>query len=623
MYTDQFLKDKLITTDQLVKLINPGNRIFLSSGPAIPGKSVGKLLSGRDVENYDLEFFQLFNLGHYFNEDRCEWTTYRLITFRTGESVAEEACQGRFDFIPANLMEIPYIFATGQVDIDVAIVTTSPPDKRGYMSMGIANDVAHIAIRQADIVIAEVNENMPVTYGDTSIHVDQVDYVIESDTPLLERERKQYDAELDRIGWHISNLISDGSTVVLHVGRIFDAVAAHLKKKKNLGILTNVVSDWVIDLIESGAISNEREREQGGKISASYCYGTRKLYDYVDHNQMFGFFPIAKIANPNNFRNVSQMISIMNVEKIDITGGKIVFHSGDNLLSGYESKFNFAAATALTGKGRVIFALRSVDKEGNSNIVFSHNKENDRIRSTLSVTRYVVTEYGVANLFGKSIRERALAMIDIAHPDHRDSLVQQAKVNGYIFPDQIYRSKDAANYPVELETRKTFKGNLEVMIRPVKPSDEDMMRRLFYQFSDEARYLRYFSSVRTMPHRNMQKYVNIDYNKTLAIVLVLQRGHKERIIAEGRYAAYPDGINHDMAFLVDEEFQGRGIATFMVNYLIHIAKERGIKKLSASVLAQNEKMLKVFKKASVPVTSRIEDGVYEIEFDLEREKQGS
>ena len=201
MYTDQFLKDKLITTDQLVKLINPGNRIFLSSGPAIPGKSVGKLLSGRDVENYDLEFFQLFNLGHYFNEDRCEWTTYRLITFRTGESVAEEACQGRFDFIPANLMEIPYIFATGQVDIDVAIVTTSPPDKRGYMSMGIANDVAHIAIRQADIVIAEVNENMPVTYGDTSIHVDQVDYVIESDTPLLERERKQYDAELDRMAY--------------------------------------------------------------------------------------------------------------------------------------------------------------------------------------------------------------------------------------------------------------------------------------------------------------------------------------------------------------------------------------------------------------------------------------
>lgn len=616
MFSGKEYTDKIINEESLLKLIRPGNRIFISSGPAIPARSVNALTRSPELENYDLEFIQLFNLGDHFSADRCEWNRYRLITFRTGESVNEEVCHGRIDFIPSNLMEIPYIFATGSMDVDVAIITTSVPDKRGYMSLGIANDVAHIAARTAPLVIAEVNSGMPVTYGETSIHVSQVNHVIETDHPLLEREVKDHEPELDRIGWHMANLIPDGSTVVLHVGRIFDAVAHHLKDKKNLGIFTNVVSDWVIDLIESGAISNERDRNGGGKITTSYCYGTRALYDYVDHNQMFGFYPIGRTANPNNFRGMRNLVSIMNVERIDITAGKIVFHAGDNLLSGYESKFNFAVGAAFSGSGKVIFALRSTDRNGSSNIVVSHDHGNDRVRSTLSVTRYVVTEYGVANLFGKSIRERALAMIDIAHPSHREELLRQAKEAGYLFPDQIYKPENAINYPLHLETRKTFRDGLELLVRPIKPSDEDMMRRLFYQFSDEARYLRYFTSVRTMPHRNMQKYIHIDYTTTLSLVAVLQKGHSERIIAEARYAAYPGGEKYDMAFLVDEEFQGKGIASFLMNYLIEIAADRGVKKLCASILSQNEKMLAVFGKASVRPSRKIEDGIFELEFDL-------
>ncbi len=609
-------KKKLISVQECMNLLKPGFRIYMSSGTAIPARTAREMIESNQINNYDLEIIQLFTLGDYFTDDACELQKYRLKNFRTGEISSTDLCQGRVDFIPANLVEIPYIFATKSIEVDVAVITMSPPDKRGYMSLGIAIDVARLVIKNARLVIAEVNPNMPVTYGDTSIHIDQVHHIIESDMPLIERERKEFGPDMDRIGWHISNLIQDGSTVVLHVGRMFDAVAHHIKNRRNLGIYTNVVSDWVMDLIESGAISVERPRDQGGQISTSYCYGTRKLYDYVDHNQLFGFFPVHRLADPYTIRRVPNLISIMNVEKIDITGSNIIFHSGDDLLSGYESKFNFAAGTALSGSGKVIFALRSVDQHGDSNILLTHDRDNERMRSTLGATRYVVTEYGIANLFGKSIRERALAIIDIAHPDHRESLLKGAKEIGLLFPDQIYTIKNAVNYPMHLETRKTFKDGLEVMIRPIKSTDEDMMRRLFYNFSDEAKYLRYFTNVRVMPHRNMQKYVNVDYDSILSIVAVIQRGHSERIIAEARYAAYPDRKNYDMAFLVDEDFQGKGIATFMLNYLIKIARERGIEKLSATVLAQNEKMLIVFDKAPIKPKKRVESGEIEIEFDL-------
>ncbi len=480
MYKAEDFDKKVIDAHKLISLIKPGNRIFFSSGPSMPVRAVELITTSEDLLGYDLEIIQIVAAGDYFQDDSFFSRNYRYKTFHSGETAFMEASSGKKDYYPANLLEIPYIFAIQAIGIDVAVITTSPPDKRGYMNLGISIDAADEVIKNAGIVIAEVNPNLPITYGDTLIHIDQVDHVFLSEEPMIERVRTPYDSLQDRIGWHVSNLIQDGSTVVMHVGRIFDAIAQHLKTKKNLGILTNVVSDWVIDLVEAGAISLERKREFGGQITTSYCYGTQELYDYVDYNQLFGFYPITKLATPLLIRRIPKLISIMNVEKIDVTAARVLVYSGDDLLSGYESKFNFAAATAFSGTGKVIFALKSVDQNGESNIVISHNKNPERVRSTLSAARYVVTEYGVASLFGKSIRERVISLIEVAHPDHREALFTQAKERGYIYPDQIYRSI-AANYPAHLGTVKTFKDGLELIIRPIKASDEDMMRRLFYK----------------------------------------------------------------------------------------------------------------------------------------------
>jgi acyl-CoA hydrolase/RimJ/RimL family protein N-acetyltransferase len=616
MTTKVDYREKTITIDGVLDLIRPGDRIFLSSGPAIPALTVSEIFKTSSKNLLDLELIQLITLGEYLSISACADHQYRLKTFNVGESITKEFCDGKVDFVPANLIEIPFIFSTGAIGIDKAIVLTSPPDKRGYLSLGIAVDVADIAINSASTVIAEINPNMPVTHGETLIHMDQVDYIIESDMPLLERERKPFDSVQDRIGWHISNLIEDGSTVVLHVGRIFDAIAKNLISKRDLGIYTNVISDWVIDLIESGTISYKRSRFKGGQVTTSYCYGTKELYDYVDDNPLFEFYPLERLANPYTIRRISNLISIMNVKKIDISGEAVIFHSGDNLLTGYESKLNFAIGAAFSRMGKAIIALNSVDQEGNSNIVISHEEDRERVRATLGVTRYVVTEYGIANLFGKSIRERVLAMIDIAHPRHREDLLDLAKAYGYVYRDQIYIVTDAVNYPIELETVKTFKDGLEVVFRPIKPSDEDMMRRLFYHFSDESKYLRYFVRIMVMPHREMQKYVNIDYTSTLSIVGVLQKNRTERIIAEARYSYYEQEDSYEMAFIVDEEFQGCGIATFLLNYLLRIAKERGLNEIYASVLPENKAMLRVFNKADLVPQTRFRDGVIEVKYFL-------
>lgn len=607
-------RSKYVNPEFILDLLRPGNRIFLSSGPAIPALLVRELVNSSKPNLADLELIQLITLGDYFQTESKGRSKYRIKTFNIGESIGKEISEGRVDFIPANMIEIPFIMSTGVIGIDVAIVQASMPDERGFMSLGVAIDVANIAIKNASLVVAEINPNVPYTYGETTIHVSQVDYLVESGIPLIERQKKAYDSVMDKIGWHISNLIDDGSTVVLHVGRIFSAIAEHLKSKKDLGIYTNVISDWVIDLVSSGAISLNRSRYRGGMVTTSFCYGTKELYEYVNRNPVFEFYPIARLFNPSVIGRIPKLVSIMNVKKIDVTGESVTFYSGDNLLSGYESKFNFAVGAAFAKRGSTIVALQSIDPTGSSNIVIYHDEDPGMVRATLGVTRYVVTEYGIANLFGKSIRERVLALINIAHPNHREYLLKIAKMNGYVFPDQIYVKADALNYPESLETVKSFKDGLMLKLRPIKSTDEDMMRRLFYQFSDESKYLRYFAKISMMPHREMQKYVNIDYDKILSIVAIAEADRAERIVAEARYARSPDDDAYEVAFIVDDQYQGKGIATFMLNYLLKIAKDRGIKKLMANVLPENEKMLHVFKKSTAEVHSKFSNGIIEVTF---------
>jgi GNAT superfamily N-acetyltransferase len=363
-------------------------------------------------------------------------------------------------------------------------------------------------------------------------------------------------------------------------------------------------------LIESGALTFERDMNQSGPVTTSGCYGTRKLYDYVDHNPYFEFIPMLRLSYQTTLMRCHKLVNVMNAKRIDLSGESIVLNTGDNLLAGYERKLNYAIHAGSSRGGKAIIGLRSVDKSGNSNIVLSHLVDPDLVRSTLGVNQYVVTEYGVANIFGKSIRERALAMIDISHPNHRKRLFEEAKSAGYLYADQIYNIESSINYPYTLETIKSFGNRLEVKFRPIKPTDEDMMRRLFYQFSDEQKYYRYFSRISVMPHKEMQKYVNVDYKNVLSLVGTLRDGHNESIIAEGRYAYNRTDDNYEMAFIVSEECQGKGIAVFLFEYLLAIAKTQGVRQLQVMLLPENTRMERVLQHADIrPEITRDQDEV--------------
>ena len=609
------LKKKLIDVGKLCEIIRPGNRIFLSTGPAIPVKSVRYILKTNHGNFDDLEFVQLTTIEDMFAGTEKS-SRYRLKIFNVGESIAKGVEKGNVDFIPSNIAEIPYLFVTNAVGVDVAIIQTSPPDEHGFMCLGIVMDIADIVISKAKIVIAEINPNVPVTYGETTVHASMFHYLIESNEKLIEFRRQAYDETIDKIGWNIANLIEDGSTISFHMGRAFDAAVKHLRNKKGLRVLSHVISDWVIDLIESGALALNYNEHHFSAVSASACFGSHDLYRIIDKNPVVRILPLIKSTYQSSISRIAQLVSVINVRRIDLSGDSVVVNSGDLYISGYDGKMNIALAAAQSRKGKVIVALSSVDRNGNSNIVITHLKDIDHIRSIMGCVRYVVTEYGIAKMMGKTIRERALSIIDIAHPDHREQLLASAKEAGLIYRDQIYVKENALNYPFSLETVKTLKDNFEVKFRPIKPSDEDMMRRLFYEFSDEAKFLRYFRPVKIMPHKQMQPYVNIDYIDTISIVGIIGDRESEKIIAEGRYARDSEANAYEMAFTVDEAYQGKGIASFMLDYLISIAKANKIGELFAQTLVENTKMRKVFINARVKPREIISDDEIKFVFNL-------
>ncbi|OHD62787.1 MAG: hypothetical protein A2176_14835 [Spirochaetes bacterium RBG_13_51_14] len=615
-YNAQRKKGERISFKRLLDCIKPGSRIFVSTGPAAPMNILHRLFTSNHPNLVDIEIIQLVILDEELRDYDSMTSDIRLKTFIVGENIGKELKTGNIDFIPTNITQIPYLFATNSLGIDIAIIQTSPPDGRGQLNLGIVADVADCVVKTAPLIVAEINPNVPHTSGETTLSMDQVDYVIESKRKLISRKRPSYDPVLNKIGWHAANLVEDGSTISMQYGGMYEAIAAHLKGKRDLRVYSYVISDWVIDLIESGAIAPPVTAGEDRPITASSCFGTQKLYRCVDNNPLITILPLIQARYQAYLGTLKNLISITDVDKIDISGDTVVPPRWDNRLSGFDGKLDFALAAIRSRNGKSIVTLRSVDRNGRSNIVIRHTDRARWIRSMLGSTQYVATEYGVANLIGKSIRERALALIDIAHPDHRRELLRGAKAAGILYRDQMYDVKNSIRYPYHLETVSTFKKDLTVKFRAIRPSDEDMMRRFFYNFSDQSRYLRFFSQISAMPHKKMQIYVSVDYTSSLSIVALINQRGTERIIAESRYAYDPQKDVCEIAFLVDEEFQGLGIGTFLVDYLLRIAKKNNIKRLRAAVLPGNKNMIKIFSNVQYNPEIQYEKNEIIFEFRL-------
>jgi acyl-CoA hydrolase/GNAT superfamily N-acetyltransferase len=600
--------------DEIVKIVKPGSRIFIGSGAAEP-QTLVKMLIERGKSIADHETINLIELGTTPYAEAVLSKPFHQNAFFIGANVRDAVNEGRAEYTPIFMSELPWYLRSGRLRIDVAFIQVAPPDNYGFCSLGVSVDVVKAAAESAEIIIAEVNRRMPRTLGDCFIHLKDIDYVVESDIPLLTWIPPAPDAVADKIGQNVALLIGDGATIQTGIGMIPNAILAHLKDKKNLGVHTEMFADGIIDLVESGVITNLKKTLHNGKIIATFCMGTQRLYDFVDDNPLIEFHPCDYTNDPYLIARNDQMVSINAAIQIDLTGQVCADSIGEYFYAGIGGQVDFVRGAARSKGGKPIIVLPSTAKKGTVSRIVAFLDQGAGVVTSRGDVAYVVTEYGICNLHGRNLRERALALISIAHPDFRDDLLNYAKQRHLVHLDQMPLTVAGRFYPEQYERTATI-GDRVVFFRPIKPTDEAIERSFFYSLSDETIYYRFFNIVKTMPHEKLQPLVNIDYREEMAIVGLIGEPGDEEMMAIGRFKLDHADDYAEVAFVVHDRWQNAGIGTYLMRALIEIAQDMGAQGFKADVLAENKKMLHVFHKCGYPIHSRLEEGTYSIRIDF-------
>ena len=614
-------EDRVVSPQEALAHVKPGMTIFLGSGVAEPRTLMKTLIESGLSNINDLELIQLTSHSDVFSLKKLDWQKYRLKTFFSTWVSTEAVVAGSVDLIPGRFSQIPRFIKSKRLPIDVAFIQITPPNEDGYCSLGMAVDVAREAMEQASVVVGEINTRIPFTFGDTIVPLSDFDLLVESTELPTYFKRRPVNSIIDQVASNIAQVIEDGACINFFTGSLFEALGRHLTHKRHLGIHSSFFTDALMDLVKSGAVTNYRKTVFRGKSVASYALGTPQLMTWLDHNPVVEFQSIEQVFDPTQIGRNPNFVVVEQARKVDLLG-RIAFSAGKgDIISGPGQAADLFTGADISRGGRAVMGLPSRNSKGDPNIVVMLRNLRNQFHMRESIDA-VVTEYGIANLKWRTIRERAQALIDIAHPDDRQKLVEQAKEKKILFSDQIFLSESAHLYPMEIATEHVFKGGLKVRIRAIKPSDEEAMRRLFYRFSNTSVYRRFLFPISTMPHDKIQEYVNVDYGRVMSVVALAGEPDQEAIIAEARYAKDDQNAYGEVAFIVDEKYQGRGIATYLYNMLIRLAKERGLKGFTAEVLHANKEMMKVFENGDLPIDARLENGLYRltVPFDAESPK---
>jgi len=619
--TMQNWRSALVKPETVIEKIKPGMSIFLGTAMAEPRTMVRHLMTSGTKNLEDLELIQLVSFGDAVSLQNLQSKQFRLKTFFAGWVADEAIEQGLVDLIPSRFVKIRRLFESLLRPVDVAVVQITPPNEAGFCSLGIAVDVAREALEQASIRVGEINRQIPRTLGDTFVKADEFDFLVQSCDPPIYFERWAIDTVWDQVAQQVAALIEDGSCLAFSIGPLYESLARRLMDKRHLGIHSPIFTDPLMDLMEGGAVTNRRKETYRGKALTSYAFGTPKLLQWLDNNPLVEFQRVSRVFNPVAIGANPRFVTVVAARKVDLRGRIGLYTGKGNVASGPAEIMDFLNGVELSAGGRSIFALTSRDPAGNPNILLSLVDWPNQFGAFESVGA-VVTEYGIAYLEGRTLRERAQALIDIAHPEDRAALVQAAKDTKILYHDQIFLTGSAGLYPADLKATQTVGENLKIRYRAIRPSDEEGMRTLFYRLPHEAVYSRYLQSVRSMPHQKIQEYVNVDWNQAVSIVGLVGEEGQGRIIAEARFIRIPGQSLAEAVFVVDEQYQRFGIASFMYQMLIRLAGERGIKGFTAEVLFSNIGMMKVFRKGDLPVKAHLESGVYHLEIPFNPQARG-
>ena len=412
-----------VTPHEAVSVIRSGDKVFIHTGAAAPQVLV-KALAERGDELRGVQIYQMHTEGHAPYAEEQYRDSFHVYSLFTGANMREAVQAGRADFVPVFLSDVPRLFRRGAIPLDVAILHVSPPDAHGYVTLGVSVDTSLAAAETAKVLIAEINPRMPRTQGDGNIHISRFDKVIEVNYPLPTHIIPEPDEIERRIGENVASLVENGATLQMGIGAIPNAALAAMTNHRELGIHTEMFSDGIIPLVEKGIITNEHKAKHRGHLVTGFLIGSQKLYDFVDDNPLVRVLDIEYVNDTSIIRKNPKATAINSAIEVDITGQVCADSIGSRIFSGVGGQMDFIRGAALSKGGKPIIALPAMTNKGISRIT-SMLKPGAGVVTTRAHVHYIVTEYGVAEMWGKSIQERAKAMIGIAHPDHREQLMRE------------------------------------------------------------------------------------------------------------------------------------------------------------------------------------------------------
>jgi len=578
------------------RLVRPGSRVFIGGGASVPFALVASMLEYADSFK-DVELTHIHGLGETPWTDPCYDQVLRTNSFFLTPALREAVERGQADYTPCPMSEVASLFENGPLTLDVALIQVSPPDADGWCSFGVSVDVVKSAACCAHTVIAQINPKMPRTCGDTRISVKKIDYFIHHSAALPEAKRAVLDERHERIGRYAAQLIEDGSTIQMGLGNSPEAVARALKKHLHLGIHSGLFNDALMDLVRCGAVDGSMKNQYHGKIIASHVMGGRKLYQFVDGNADIEMHPSDWVNNPARIARNKRMVAINGAREIDLTGQVVRDSSGHRFYGGIGALQDFIRGAGASKGGCPIIALTSTsDEDGRSRIV-AGLEAGSGVCTGRGDVHHVVTEFGVASLHGRSIRERVARLVEIAHPDHREPLLAGARARGWL-PKFFTMPATGPDISADgVESAWVRFQSTRFLMRPLHPSDMRILQEFFYSHDEETVRLRYGYQRDRMTGESAYKLVSVDQRRDVALALLVEKNERQELRAIGRYYLEEDGKRAEVAFVVHETTRHSGMAGYLLGELAGIAKRRGIESFWANVLPENRAMAGLFLAA--------------------------
>ncbi|GAB57838.1 bifunctional acetyl-CoA hydrolase/transferase family protein/GNAT family N-acetyltransferase [Rheinheimera nanhaiensis] len=578
------------------QLLKSGDRIFIGSHAATPTALLDDLIANAK-QLHDIEIVQVYSLSDNKWAAPEHQQLFKVnALFIGGDEVRRAVAEGRADYTPCFMSDIASLFSDGILPLDAALIMVSPADEYGYHSLGVSVDIVSAAAKTAKKVIAQVNPSMPITYGQSFIHKDQIHAYFYAEQAIAQMPAVKLDAVTERVGQYVSLLVEDCATIQIGVGKMCDAVLRYLGNHKDLGIHSEMITDSMMELIKKGVVTNRKKTFHPGKTVASFCVGSKALYDFVHCNPHMGFYPSEYVNSPANIARNDNMVSINSAIEVDLTGQIVSDSIGHQFYSGIGGQVDFSRGASMSSGGKPIIALPSTAKNGTVSRIVAHLTPGAGVVTSRGHVHYVVTEFGVASLRGKSIRERALELIRVAHPKFRQQLLEQIREHFWVPHYQLHTPTEVPELG-SVGFKELHIDGEEFDLRPLNPSDERRLQEFFYSHTKETLQLRYSAVPTQMSREKSCTLVGVDQSKDLALCIVKQKGSVVQIQAVGRYYLLHDGQGCEVAFVTREKYQGKGMAKRLLQEMISIAEQRGLQSMVAFVRAENKAMLAVFQKA--------------------------